>query len=232
MWWALGVLGVALVIAIGASLGGQTSLLGLETGAIIGIAASLVLAALWLPGIIGSYRGQMGAALKSIIGWLAIVLAIVVFYAYRGEVAAVANRTLGVVVPGMAVQGSDGEVTIWRGQGGHFMVDSRINGFAARMMFDTGASTIVLTAEDARLVGLRIGENDYTVSVSTANGVTRAAPVTLQTVDIGGLVETRVEAMVARPGALRTNLLGMSYLERLSSYEVRGDRLILRGPAR
>jgi aspartyl protease family protein len=62
--------------------------------------------------------------------------------------------------------------------------------------------------------------------------VTRAAPVTLQTVDIGGLVETRVEAMVARPGALRTNLLGMSYLERLSSYEVRGDRLILRGPAR
>ena len=39
----------------------------------------------------------------------------------------------------------------------------------------------------------------------------------------------RVPALVTRPGTLATNLLGMTFLERLASYEVRGNRLILRG---
>jgi len=34
---------------------------------------------------------------------------------------------------------------------------------------------------------------------------------------------------VTKPGVLRENLLGMSFLERLASYEVRQNRLILRG---
>jgi aspartyl protease family protein len=37
-----------------------------------------------------------------------------------------------------------------------------------------------------------------------------------------------VPALVSRPGALRENLLGMTFLDRLASFEVRGDRLILR----
>jgi aspartyl protease family protein len=35
--------------------------------------------------------------------------------------------------------------------------------------------------------------------------------------------------MVAQAGRLSENLLGMTFLERLSSYEVRGDQLTLRG---
>jgi aspartyl protease family protein len=56
-----------------------------------------------------------------------------------------------------------------------------------------------------------------------------AAPVTLDSVSIGSITERRIRALVARPGALRDNLLGMTFLERLASYEVRGNRLILRG---
>ncbi len=36
-----------------------------------------------------------------------------------------------------------------------------------------------------------------------------------------------MNAMVARPGALSGNLLGQTFLDRLSRYEVRGDKLVM-----
>jgi aspartyl protease family protein len=68
----------------------------------------------------------------------------------------------------------------------------------------------------------------YSVPVETANGRTRAAPVTLDKVAIGSIVERNIPALIAQPGQLRTSLLGMSFLNRLASSEVRGDRLVLR----
>ena len=67
------------------------------------------------------------------------------------------------------------------------------------------------------------------VPVLTANGRTMAAPVTLPQLAVGPIVERNVRALVARPGVLHQNLLGMTFLERLASYEVRSNRLILRG---
>jgi aspartyl protease family protein len=66
------------------------------------------------------------------------------------------------------------------------------------------------------------------VSVDTANGRARAAPVTLERVSIGGITERSVPALIAQPGQLRASLLGMSFLNRLESWQVRGDRLLLR----
>jgi aspartyl protease family protein len=69
----------------------------------------------------------------------------------------------------------------------------------------------------------------YNVNVDTANGRARAAAVTLDRITIGNIVERSVPALIAQPGQLRTNLLGMSFLNRLESWEVRGDKLIMRG---
>ena len=68
----------------------------------------------------------------------------------------------------------------------------------------------------------------YTVNVETANGRTRAAAVTLDRVAVGGITERAVPALITQPGQLRSNLLGMSFLNRLESWEVRGDRLTMR----
>ena len=87
----------------------------------------------------------------------------------------------------------------------------------------------MLTQEAAKAAGLPLEVLDYTVNVDTANGRTRAAPVTLDRLAVGGLVERSVPALVAQPGQLKTSLLGMSFLNRLESWEVRGDRLVLRG---
>jgi aspartyl protease family protein len=53
--------------------------------------------------------------------------------------------------------------------------------------------------------------------------------VTLDRLSIGDITERSVPALVAQGGQLRTSLLGMSFLNRLESWEVRGDKLMLRG---
>ena len=97
------------------------------------------------------------------------------------------------------------------------------------MVLDTGASSVVLTQEAAKAAGLPIEVLNYTVNVDTANGRTRAAPVTLDRLAVGGLTERAVPALVVQSGQLKNNLLGMSFLNRLASWEVRGDKLRMRG---
>jgi aspartyl protease family protein len=97
------------------------------------------------------------------------------------------------------------------------------------MVVDTGATSVVLTAEDAKAAGLPLALLNYSVNIETANGRARAAPVTLDRVAMGELEERSVEALVVQPGQLRMSLLGMSFLNRLQSWQVNGDRLMLKG---
>jgi aspartyl protease family protein len=131
-------------------------------------------------------------------------------------------------VPGRAI--SRGRtVEIARGSGGSFALAMQVNGARILMVLDTGASSVVLTQEAARAAGLPLEILNYSVNVETANGRARAAPVMLDRVSIGTITERSVPALVAQGAALRSNLLGMSFLNRLQSWEVRGDKLLLRG---
>jgi len=94
---------------------------------------------------------------------------------------------------------------------------------------DTGASTVVLKPADAQKLGIDVDRLKYAVPVQTANGTTYAAHVRLRNLTLGRISLDDVEALVAKPGALKENLLGMSFLRRLRSYEVTGDTLTLRG---
>ena len=120
-------------------------------------------------------------------------------------------------------------VQIPRGQSGEFALQAKINGVNAPMVIDTGATSVVLTYETARAVGLPLELLEYNVDVETAGGHTRAARLTLNRLAIGKLVERSVPALVVPHGQMKTNLLGMSFLDRLESWEVRADRLMLHG---
>ncbi|HWZ40589.1 MAG TPA: TIGR02281 family clan AA aspartic protease [Bradyrhizobium sp.] len=120
-------------------------------------------------------------------------------------------------------------VQIPRGSNGGFAVQARINGIAAAMVVDTGATSVVLTYETAKAVGLPLELLEYNVDVQTAAGHTKAARLWLDRMAIGKLVERSVPALVVPHGLMKTNLLGMSFLDRLESFEVRADQLILRG---
>jgi aspartyl protease family protein len=118
-------------------------------------------------------------------------------------------------------------VTINRDSRGHFQAAGRIDGRSVDFMVDTGASVIALTERDAGRLGIRPVRNDYTAQVRTANGMVNAAPVTLNAVDIGGLVVRDVQALVIPGDALGENLLGLSYLTKLKRFEYSNGRLVL-----
>ena len=120
-------------------------------------------------------------------------------------------------------------VQIPRTASGEFALKARINGVSAPMVIDTGATSVVLTYETAKAAGLPLELLEYDVDVETAGGHTKAARLTLDRLAIGKLVERSVPALVVPQGQMKTNLLGMSFLDRLESWEVRSDHLMLRG---
>src|SRR5579863_9155824 len=120
-------------------------------------------------------------------------------------------------------------VQISRGQAGEFALQAKINGVAAPMVIDTGATSVVLTYETAKAAGLPLELLEYDVDLETASGHTKAARLTLDRLAIGKLVERSVPALVVPHGQMKTNLLGMSFLDRLESWEVHADRLMLHG---
>ncbi|MGF6308571.1 clan AA aspartic protease (TIGR02281 family) [Bradyrhizobium sp. i1.8.4] len=120
-------------------------------------------------------------------------------------------------------------VQITRSQGGEFAFRAKINGVSAPMVIDTGATSVVLTWETAKAIGLPTDMLEYNVDLETAGGHTKAARLTLDRLAVGRLVEKSVPALVMQRGQMKTNLLGMSFLDRLESWGVRSDTLMLTG---
>jgi aspartyl protease family protein len=186
-------------------------------GAAVTMAASLLF----------HYRGRLSTALLSVIAWVAIFGVVIVGYAYRNDLQIVATRVMDEVVPGRSVASGPGQAVAVRGRNGHFFLTGIANGKRLPFLFDTGASAVVLTAEAAQQIGIPPAKLKYSARVSTANGTAMAAPFTIDALTIGDITLRDVRALVAAPGALRDNLLGMSFLGRLTSYTVRSNRLIL-----
>lgn len=121
-----------------------------------------------------------------------------------------------------------GLVQLRAGENGHFITRATINGSSITLMVDTGASTVALTQIDATRVGIRLDRLEFDTEVSTANGLVKAARVKIDRLEIGGIRMEDVDAVVMPKDALAGSLLGMSFLSRLRSFEVREGTLYLR----
>jgi aspartyl protease family protein len=110
-------------------------------------------------------------------------------------------------------------------QRGHVILDAAVNGVPIRFLVDTGASLVTLTPEDARAAGITPGELVFNERANTANGTARMAPVTLREVRLDQLSIYDVPAAVLEN--LNISLLGMSFLGRLQSYEMRDGKLTI-----
>ena len=110
---------------------------------------------------------------------------------------------------------------------GQYAADALINGVPVRMLVDTGASDVVVSASTAARLGLRPSTGAERL-IMTANGRSTAAPARLAQLSFGGLYMNDVAALVLKPEAGEVNLLGESFLKRLVSVEQRDGLLILR----
>lgn len=177
--------------------------------------------------LVGLRPSEVARAVSSIAAWALMLGLLTGLYAYRFDASDFIGRVTAEFMPSEPQVGQGGEVIVRRRIGGAFAVAAKVNGARVILLFDTGASLVVLTADDARRAGIDASMLDFGTRVATANGAALAADVRLDRVAVGPIVMRRVPALVARPGALRESLLGMSFLERLKSYRVERGRLVL-----
>lgn len=179
--------------------------------------------------VVTLYRVFM-QAISTVMLWLLFGLTLVACYSYRSELDDIGKRLFAEGVPAHAISHGATVATVRTAEGDSINVE--INGAPVTMALDSHAGLIVLTQKDAKAAGLPTEMLRYTVDMQTATGRARAAPVTLERMVIGSIVERSVDALVAQPGQMKSSVLGMSFLDRLQQWEVRGDRLLLRESTR
>jgi aspartyl protease family protein len=162
--------------------------------------------------VIVEYRGRIGQAARIAAAWGLIFIGVAAGYGLWNDMQA-------RIMPMQMVQA--GEVVLPRAADGHYYASLVINGTPVTFLADTGASTMVLTQDDARALGIDPGSLTYLGQAQTANGLVRTARVVLPEVTFGPFTDTDVPAHVT-DGDLFGSLLGMDYLDR---FEVRiGNR--------
>jgi aspartyl protease family protein len=131
----------------------------------------------------------------------------------------------GTRIGSAAAGPASGQVTLSAGSGGHFWAEGAINGVSIRFLVDTGATTVALSSDAAKRLGL-----DYIagtrVAIRTANATLTGYRVSLDAVRIGEITLNNIEAVVLEGRYPEEALLGMSFLNR-TQMKRDGDTLTL-----
>jgi aspartyl protease family protein len=222
IWLAIIGAGVALYVALQLIFPGQLSTMD-QAGAL----QLLGWLALVSSGVIFARRMRASEVVRNIAVWAAIAGVAVLGYSYRNEAAAAFQRIRGELVPAMAVPAGAHAMTVTAADDGGFYVMGEVNGKPVRFAIDTGANGVILSPADAARAGIDPDALKYGSPSETANGVGFTAPVTIDALAVGQIRLTAVPAAVNR-APMSTSLLGMAFLKRLDSFEVKGDQLTLR----
>ncbi len=158
--------------------------------------------------------------------WLCIFFCIITGYAFRFEMLYTYHRVLAVLLPSYSWVNANGQFVIARSSDGHFYTDAIVNGKKLRFMIDTGASDVALTKKDAIALKIDFSKLKFTRIYNTANGSSAAAPITLQSFNIGPAAFRNIEGHIGQ-GELDTSLLGMSVISRFKSFKIDKDLLTL-----
>lgn len=174
-------------------------------------------------GVVGFYfvvsnRQQMGRMVRHAVLWALIFIGLL---AGAGLWQDVAPR----LAPAQIVRG-EGVIEVPRDQGGHYVARAAVNGETVTFLIDTGASNIVLSRADAERAGIDVDNLAFVGRAQTANGMVRTAPVRIDRLEFGGIVDEDVKAYVT-DGDLFGSLLGMDYLHRYAKIEIERGKLVL-----
>ncbi|WP_171230838.1 TIGR02281 family clan AA aspartic protease [Ruegeria sp. HKCCA6707] len=168
---------------------------------------------------ISQNRQPLNKTMQQAMAWVFIFIGVVAVYGLWEDI----QNTVGPA-PQMAV--TDNSIEVPRARDGHYYLPIVVNGEPITFMVDTGASQIVLSAEDAVRVGIDPDQQNYFGRASTANGVVRTAPVRLDSLVLGPITDTNVSAWI-NEGQMDQSLLGMEYLQRFSNIQFSDGRLTL-----
>jgi aspartyl protease family protein len=185
------------------------------------------LLALVSAGVLTARQFKLRETLRNIAIWAAIVAVLVLGFTFQDDLRDIGMRVRSELIPGEPVTAGANEMVLSESADGQFHVIGEANGTRVEFLIDTGASDIVLSPDDAKRIGIDVSALDFSRNYETANGVGHGAPTRLETLAIGNIAFDNVPVSVNQP-EMRFSLLGVAFLKRLSSYEVRGRRLFLR----
>lgn len=134
---------------------------------------------------------------------------------------------LGSKIRSSYQQSAREEVQIFRDTGGMFTTVGSINGMPVNFLVDTGATSVAMSAAQARRLGIDFRVAGEPGAVVTASRVEQVYRVTLDSVKVGAIQLRNVEAVVLDGPQPQEILLGMSFLGRVEMQND-GQRLLLR----
>ena len=164
-------------------------------------------------------RQTLGKTVQQLAIWAFIFLGVIAGYGLWEDI----RHT---VQPRQTVVGNSGQIEVPRSSDGHYYLTLDINTVPITFLVDTGATDVVLNASDARRAGIDPDKLAYLGRASTANGVVRTASVRLDSITLGGITDENIRVQVNQ-AELDQSLLGMAYLQRWSSIEIRNGSLLL-----
>lgn len=152
--------------------------------------------------------------------WAAIVAVLALGFAYADEVEGVTHRVRIAFSGGAPVATGERELVVPRDETGSFVIVAQVDGQRVRFLVATGATETVFSPDDARRLGVDPDALRYDRQSETANGLGYGASHVVERLEVGAI---RFDAfpMVVNKAPMSTSLLGMSFLDRLESYEVR-----------
>ncbi|VAW70546.1 hypothetical protein MNBD_GAMMA09-2214 [hydrothermal vent metagenome] len=109
---------------------------------------------------------------------------------------------------------------------GMFRAHGSINNQSVRFLIDTGASSVAMSAKDARRLGIQYRLNGRPVTTHTASGTANGWAIKLKSVRLGQLVERNVRGMVIDGDYPQHVLLGMTFLNRMK-VEKEGQKMTI-----
>ncbi len=199
--------------------------MGQEIGVTQGIYYFLLIALIG-GSVIVSYRGKMGEAMKHLVIWLCIGFVVFVGVVYLEGMDGFKTKMSGALFPSTPQVNEKGDIVLNKMENGHFYLNAHIGGEKILFMVDTGASEVVLSKKDARKLDIDVDRLSFDKMVSTANGMGRAASYRLDELEVGGVIFSDIRASI-NGGEMRNSLLGMSFLEKLTSFTVQGNQLVM-----
>lgn len=172
-------------------------------------------------------RIPLGQALRYSLIWGALAVVLVAGYSFRDQFAGWAGQVRSELDPSHPVALASHEMMLTQDTDGQYYAVARVDGQPVTFMFDTGASDIVLSPDDARRVGVDMAALHFDTPYETANGEGLGARASVHALSLGGLRLDKVPVSINQQ-AMRTSLLGMAFFKRLDSYSFEGKRLKLR----
>ena len=152
---------------------------------------------------------------------------LVIGFTYRPELTEVYNRVVGEVAPAHAINTDQDTLAVTASLDGHYYVFGKANGERIRFLIDTGATDIMLTPQDASRIGIDLERLNYNQQYNTANGTTWGASYRLDSLSIGSFDFADIKVSVNESNST-VSLLGMSFLDRLKSFEFRDSKLYMK----